>query len=69
MTYKDEVPENLKGKLAEQQHYVHLFDLSGVVLQTAKIDQQGNYSFEFIPRGNYVLKSTILGFGNKQLSL
>ncbi|WP_307434393.1 glycosyltransferase family 4 protein [Bacillus sp. V2I10] len=69
MTYKDEVPENLKGKLAEKQHYVHLFDLSGVVLQTAKIDLQGNYSFEFIPRGDYVLKSTILGFGNKQLSL
>lgn len=38
--------------------YVHLLDMSGVALQTEEIGKDGRFTFQHIPPGSYVLKST-----------
>lgn len=56
-------------QLRQQVHYVHLLDLSGVVLQSREVDRRGQYVCDGVPQGTYVLKSTLQGFGNKVVEL
>ncbi|MGR3208183.1 glycosyltransferase [Bacillus glycinifermentans] len=64
-----EIPPSLKTKLGRQKHYIHVYDLSGVLLQTKAVDSGGSYAFQPLPAGSYVLKSTLESFGNQMVSV
>ncbi|WFA07222.1 glycosyltransferase [Bacillus sp. HSf4] len=64
-----EIPTDLKSQLRERQHYIHVYDLSGVLLQTKAVEPEGVYEFHHLPAGSYVLKSTLESFGNQTISV
>ncbi|MEC0683196.1 glycosyltransferase family 4 protein, partial [Bacillus haynesii] len=68
-TIAGEIPEHLKSQLEKEVHYIHVYDMSGVLLQTKAVDSKGCYEFHQLPRGRYVLKSTIEAFGNQTVSI
>ncbi|MEC1452751.1 glycosyltransferase family 4 protein [Bacillus haynesii] len=68
-TIAGEIPEHLKSQLEKEEHYIHVYDMSGVLLQTKAVDSKGCYEFHKLPRGRYVLKSTIEAFGNQTVSI
>lgn len=69
MDLQGQAPEELKSELAKQKHYMHILDMSGVILQSVEIDPQGDYAFRQVPKGDYVLRSTLPSFGNKHISV
>ncbi|WP_411801425.1 T9SS type A sorting domain-containing protein [Bacillus glycinifermentans] len=63
------MPPSLNSELGRQKHYIHVYDLSGVLLQTKAVDSGGSYEFQHLPAGSYVLKSTLESFGNQMVSV
>ncbi|MDA1475145.1 glycosyltransferase family 4 protein [Bacillus changyiensis] len=64
-TLSGDIHEELRKELTNQQHYIHLYDQSGVLLQTKPVNPNGSYEFQWLPAGSYVLKSTLEKFGNE----
>ncbi|MEQ4486317.1 glycosyltransferase family 4 protein [Cohnella silvisoli] len=64
-----ELLSELVSEFRDKPHYIHLLDASGVVLQTSPVGMDGAYSFRPIPIGKYVLRSTLLNFGTKAITL
>ncbi|MEC1262587.1 glycosyltransferase [Bacillus swezeyi] len=62
-----EIPPHLRNQLGRQKHYIHVYDLSGVLLQTKALGPEGAYEFHHLPAGSYVLKSTLESFGNQTI--
>ncbi len=48
-TIAGEIPEHLKSQLKKEDHYIHVYDLSGVLLQTKAVDSKGCYEFHQLP--------------------
>ncbi|MFC5468830.1 glycosyltransferase family 4 protein [Cohnella suwonensis] len=57
------------SELRDKPQYIHLYDASGVVLQTSPVGKDGKYSFLPVPIGTYVLRSTLWNFGTKAIAL
>ncbi|WP_162463007.1 glycosyltransferase family 4 protein [Paenibacillus psychroresistens] len=70
ITLQGHIPPEFIDSLEEyKKPYIHLYDLSGVVLQTATIDSEGRYVFQLLPRGDFILKSPLLRNGITHISI
>ncbi|WAH37523.1 glycosyltransferase family 4 protein [Alicyclobacillus dauci] len=69
LTYRNKIPSDIPISSGIKLNYVHLFDSLGVNLQTAEIDKNGEFVFHWIPKGNYILRSTISKLGDQSISI